>query len=311
MRIVFMGSSEFACPTLEAMLRSGLDSIAAVITQPDRPKGRSLHVSPCPVKAKLGDRLPVLAPPRVNTPEALAQIHALQPDLLVVVSYGQILGPALLALPPLGCVNLHGSLLPRYRGAAPIQWAIAHGERTTGVTTMYMNARMDEGDIILQRELPIGPDDTAATMHDRLAAAGAPLVMETLEAFRRGAVPRRPQDPRFATYAPKLRKEDGLIDWAVSAAEIVSRVRGFNPWPCACCGWPPGSGRLLRVLRAQAEDRSGAPAPGEVIETRGGPLVRAGHGAVRLLEVQPEGGKRMSGEAFVCGHPLSVGSVFA
>lgn len=310
MRIVFMGSSEFACPTLEALLGAGRDEVLAVVTQPDRPKGRSLHLAPCPVKSRVGDRIPALTPDRVNAPDSLARLEALRPDMLVVVSYGQILRPALLALPPLGCLNLHGSLLPRYRGAAPIQWAVARGEHVTGVTAMFMNERMDEGDIIGQREVAIGPEDTAATMHDRLAVVGAELMLETLDAFRRGGVTRQPQDPRFATYAPKLRKEDGWIDWTSPAAEIASRVRGFNPWPCACCGWPPGSGRMLRVLRARAEDASGAQGAGEVIATRGGPLVRAGHGAVRLLEVQPEGGKRMSGEAFVCGHRLPVGSVF-
>jgi methionyl-tRNA formyltransferase len=268
MRIVFMGTAALACPCLEAL--TGWD-VAAVVTQPDRPKGRSLHLAPPPLKvtaAKLG--LPVLQPVKVR--DAIAELQALRPDVIVVVAYGQILPKALLDLPPQGCINVHASLLPRWRGAAPIQAAIWAGDTETGVTTMYMDEQLDHGDIILQRREAIRPDDTSATLHDRLARLGAELLVETLRLPDR---PRRRQDERLVTYAPKLTKADGRIDWSKPAVEIDRQVRACNPWPGA---FTDRDGELLKVWK-----------------------VTVVNDTVQLLEVQPPGGKRMSYEAYLRG----------
>lgn len=304
MRIVFMGSAGFACPCLEQLLSCPRDEVVAVVTQPDRPKGRNLEVSACPVKAYLGSRnIPVLSPARINAPDSLSAIQALRPDLLVVVAYGQLLKPALLALPPRGCINVHGSLLPRYRGAAPIQWAVANGDAVTGVTTMFMDEGMDTGDMILKRELPIDPADTGGSLHDKLAKVGASLLGETVELIRSGRVPREPQDEARATMAPKLRKTDGKIDWTLPAATIHNRVRAFNPWPGSYCVIPGGSGKTLKVLATRVESGgAGQAEPGTVLDAGGaGPLIQAGRDALRLLEVQPEGRKPMTGAAFLRG----------
>lgn len=308
MRIIFMGSSGFACPSLERLLASPGDAVVGIVTQPDRPKGRHLELSPCPVKERLGDRgIPVFTPERVNTQESLAALAALRPDVIVVVAYGQILKSGLLTLAPLGCINVHGSLLPKYRGAAPIQWALANGEAVTGVTTMYLNERMDAGDTILKREVRIADDDTGGTLHDKLAAAGADVLAETMALVRAGTAPRMPQDEAAATLAPKLRKSDGRIDWTLPAGMIRNRVRAFNPWPGCQCELPAGSGRLLKVLAARIEAGTGA-APGTILDGTGdGPRVQTADGALRLLQVQPEGRKPMTGAAFLRGYPLREG----
>jgi len=299
-----MGSAEFACPALEFLLLSGRDQIAAVVSQPERPCGRSLKSRPCPAGALAAAKgIPCLAPERINTPESLGALRLLAPDLIVVVAYGQILKKALLDLPRLGCVNLHGSLLPKYRGAAPIQWAIARGEKMTGVTTMFMNERMDAGDIIRQEEEPILPEDTACTLGQRLAERGSKLLLATIEEIRTGAAPRARQDDNAATLAPRLKKSDGLIDWSRTAVETANRIRAFQPWPC-CCFTLNGKTKV-KVLRARVEAGSGK-APGAILETCGeGPLIQAGGGALRLLEVQPEGKKPMSGSAFLCGNKMA------
>jgi methionyl-tRNA formyltransferase len=310
MRIIFMGSSGFACPSLDRILADGRDDVVAVVTQPDRPKGRNLELSACPVKNHLGARsIPVLTPGKVNVPESLAVLKDLSPDVLVVVAYGQLLKPALLSLPTVGCINVHGSLLPKYRGAAPIQWAVANGERVTGVTTMHVNERLDAGDMILKSEVTIAEDDTGGTLHDKLAAAGAALLSATLDLIRSGKAPRFPQDEAQATSAPKLKKTDGRIDWGFAAATIHNRVRAFNPWPACYCEMPGDSGKFLKVLRTRVE--AGHAKPGMVIDVSGdGPLVQAGdEAAVRLLEVQPEGRRPMSGGAFLCGRPLMCGEI--
>ncbi len=308
MRMVFMGSADLSCRCLEAIVADGRHSVAAVVTQPDRPKGRHLAVSPCAAKAQaLRTGIPVLTPERVNDPAAVAALRALAPDLIVVVAYGQILRNPILALPPKGCVNVHVSLLPRYRGAAPVQWAIARGETLTGVTLMYMNARMDAGDVIAQTPVPILCTDTAGTLQARLAEAGARLLVGTLDRIGDGTAPRTPQDEALATLAPKLRKTDGRIDWTRRAAEIRDHVRGFNPWPCCCCLLPDGA--VLRVLAVEVEDAAPDAAPGTVVRTDAdGPLIATGAGAVRLTDLQPEGGRRMSGAAYVRGHPLVAGT---
>jgi methionyl-tRNA formyltransferase len=308
MRVVFMGSAELACPSFEALMGLPGVEVVGVVTQPDRPKGRSLKVSPCAAgAAAAGTGIPILTPVRVNTPAALQTIRELQPDLIVVVAYGQILRPELLALPPLGCINVHTSLLPEYRGAAPIQWAVARGETETGVTIMYMNEGMDEGDIILQVPECIRVDDTAGTLHDRLAVAGAGALLRAIDELQAGTITRRPQDADAVTYAPKLKKADGRIDWTQPAATIRNRVRGFNPWPCCHCRVVSGERTgLLKVLEVRVDDAAGD--AGQVVAvTPDGPTVATGEGAVRLLRVQPEGKRVMSGADYVHGYRLAVG----
>ncbi len=309
MRIVFMGSADIACPSLEALLREPGIELVGVVTQPDRPKGRRLKLSACSVKQRVEDSgIPVFTPQSINTDDALDTLRAWQPDLAIVAAYGQILKPAVLATPRLGCINVHTSLLPRYRGAAPIQWAIANGDSETGVTIMHMDEGMDTGDMIAKRVVPIAPSETAGELHDRLGVIGAELLCEVVRDLQTGRATRTPQDESEATYAPKLTKQDGRIDWTRSADAIYNRIRGFNPWPCCFCVVPAGGGHTLRVLRAQTEEGDGR--PGEVLDVKGeGPLVACAEGAVRLMDVQPEGKRVMRGDAYVCGHALQRGDL--
>ncbi len=305
MRAVFMGSAPLSCPSLEVVLE--LCDVAAVVTQPDRPRGRSLKVCESVVKALAAQRVStVLTPERINAAASVEALAALQPDVIVVVAYGQILRQPLLALPPLGCINVHTSLLPKYRGAAPIQWAIANGESETGVTTMHMDVGLDSGDIILQQAVPIGPEDTAVELHDRLATAGGELLRTTLQGLPTGTLPRIPQDNEAATMAPRLTKADGHVVWSRTAHEIHNRVRGFTPWPGNVCLTPDGKRlRLWRVARVPIE---GEASPGTVVSfSEGQPVVATGRGGIRLLEVQPEGGKVMDAAAYVRGHALALG----
>jgi methionyl-tRNA formyltransferase len=308
MRLVFMGSSEFACASLRVLLQGNADELAGLVCQPDRPGGRHLRVRACPVKALAeGTGVEVFAPERVNMPEGVEAVRRWKPDLIVVVAYGQILGRAVLDLPARGCVNIHGSLLPKYRGAAPIPWAIARGETVTGVTAIFMNERMDAGDIIRQSAVPVDPGDTGGSLEVKLAAAGARLLAEVLDDIRGGRAARTPQDETAATFAPQLSKADGRIAWTQRAVEIHNRVRAFHPWPGCYCEDPHGPGRRLRVLRSRVEDARGE--PGRVLEAAGeGPLVGAGERALRLLEVQPEGKPAMAGSAYLRGHALAEGA---
>jgi methionyl-tRNA formyltransferase len=301
-----MGSAPLSCASFEVVLE--MCDLVAVVTQPDRPRGRSLKVCECAVKARASDRVgAVLTPERVNDPGSVDALAALAPDVIIVVAYGQILRQSLLDLPRLGCINVHTSLLPKYRGAAPIQWAIANGETETGVTTMYMDAGMDTGDIILKAPVPIGPEETAAELHDRLAVAGAALLRQTLEGLVTGDLPRVPQDDEAATMAPRLAKADGKVDWSRTANEIDNRVRGFNPWPGSVCR--TAKGKRLKLWRVTHAPLEGSEAPGSVVafDKEGHPVIATGDGAIRLLEVQPEGGKVMDGAAYVRGHALALG----
>ena len=301
MRIVFMGSADFSCPSLVLLAKNACDSVVGVVTQPDRQKGRGLKLCASPVKQIAPAGAAVMTPANVNSPDTVEALRRLTPDLVVVVAYGQILKRELLTMPPLGCVNVHASLLPRYRGAAPIQWAIANGDAETGVTTMFMSEGMDEGDILLQRRIAIGPGDTGGTLHDKLAPLGADLLGETVENIRGGRARRIRQPESGVVHAPKLDKTDGKIDWTMRAGQIRDRVRGFNPWPCCFCGLPGLSGGALRVLRVGIGNGSGR--SGDVLAwDEPGPLIAAGDGAVRLLEVQPVGGKAMTGAEYVRGH---------
>lgn len=308
MRIVFMGSSDLSCMCLRALLSEGHHDVVGVVTQPDRPSGRRLAVAPCMAKLEAGKAgLPVHAHENVNDPDSVATLRGLSPDAIVVVAYGQILRPNVLELPPQGCVNMHYSLLPRYRGAGPIQWAIANGDRVTGVTAMYMNERMDAGDIIRQVEVGIEGTDTACDLHARLGAEGARVLLTALRDIENGRATRTPQDEAMATVAPKLKKSDGRIDWTVSARDIYNRVRGFNPWPSCFCMISRAKRPRLRILASRIEDGLQG-AAGEVLDVGGdGPVVGTGTHGLRLLEVQPEGGRRMAGDEYVRGHALAVG----
>ena len=307
MRLVFLGTPAFAVPALEACARAGHE-IAAVLTQPDRPKGRGGRPAFPPVKdAALRLGLPVHQPERVRRPEALRLLASLRPEAMVVVGYGQIIPPAVIALAPLGIVNVHASLLPKYRGAAPIQWAVANGETTTGVTTMRIDAGLDTGDILLLRETPIGPEETALELSARLAAMGADLLVETLAGLAAGTIVPRPQDSSQATYAPILKKEDGALDWSWPAAKVHNRVRGFQPWPGAHTRF---RGQTLNLWKTRiAAERLDAP-PGTLHPRRPRLLAACGDGsALELLEVQLEGRRRISGEEFLNGQRVKENEV--
>lgn len=317
MRVVFLGSAELAGIVLKSLVSHyGIASeesdtgMVMAITQPDRPRGRSLATSSCPAKqAAKAAGLRVETPENVNAPESLRILTSSRSDLIVVAAYGQILKERLLAIPPKGCVNLHASLLPKYRGAAPIQWAIANGESVTGVTTMYMNERMDAGDIILREEVAIGAEETAGDLHDKLAQTGIRVLLQTVDAIQSGNAPRVRQEEADATYAPKLKKEDGRIDWTMSARSIYNRVRGFYPWPGCFCEVPGRKGGRLKVIGSRAEPVVGD--PGQVLDTQGdGPLIGTAEGAIRLIRVQPEGKRVMSGTEYVSGHVMQVGDVW-
>ncbi len=301
MRILFMGTAELACPCLEALTRLPNHEVVGVVTQPDRPKGRDLRPAAPPVK-KVADRLklPVVQPEKIRDSQAVATLRDLRPELIVVVAYGQLLPRAVLELPPAGCVNVHASLLPRWRGAAPIQYAIWHGDRETGVTTMFLNEQMDAGDIILQRAESIGPDDTAATLHDRLARLGAGLLVETVGLIAAGQPPRIRQDDSRVTHARKLDKDAGRIDWTRPAVEIERQIRAFDPWPSAYMVY---GGKLLKLWKAEVVPHVGG-RPGEVLP---GFVVATGAGGLKVLQVQPAGGRRMAADDFLRGHPLPAG----
>lgn len=302
MRLVFFGTSEFAVPSLEALLGAGYQ-VMAVITQPDRPAGRGWEPAAPPVKQaaeKLG--LPVRQPERLRDAEFIEWLGQLKPEAGVLVAYGKIIPQAIIDIPPYGIINLHASLLPKYRGAAPIEWAIANGETRTGVTTIRIDAGLDTGDILLQRETPIGPEETAVELRQRLSRMGAELVLETLAGLRAGQIVPRPQDHAQATLAPMLRKEDGRIDWSLSAQQIANRVRAFVPWPGAY-SWLRG--KLLRIWRARACEEALPGPPGALHAQRDRLLACCGGGtALEILELQLEGRKRMPAADFLRGFHL-------
>src|SRR5580692_5419587 len=289
--LVFCGTPGFAVPTLDRLVESGFP-VRLVVTQPDRPKGRGLELVPSPIKqSALQLGLPITQPDRIKTnDEFRAQLSALKPDAIVVVGYGRIIPQWMLDLPPLGNINLHASLLPKYRGAAPVQWAIARGETVTGVTTMRIDAGLDTGNILLQSELPIAADDTAETIAPRLAAIGAELTVETMRGLHAGSIHPRPQDHAQATLAPILKKTDGLADFSLSAAEIFNRIRGFQPWPGA---YTKFRGKTLQII--QAHPAIDAVPPAELRGESNRLIVGCAHNtALELLEVQLEGKKRTS-----------------
>jgi methionyl-tRNA formyltransferase len=308
MRIVFMGTAELACASLKALLNGGSGEVVAAVTRPDRPKGRDLKAQPPPVKTMAVEAgLPVLQPESARDPAFASELAALRPEMIVVAAYGQILPQTVLALPKLGCVNVHASLLPKYRGAAPIQWAILNNEAETGVTIMKMAAGMDTGDVLSQRATPIDPDETAAALHQRLATMGGELLTATLPSYAAGKITPQPQDNTAATYARKITKADGRMDWSLSALELRNRIRAFTPWPGAFVNWTAhGPPRLLKIWRAQAAPRQGP--PGEVLQAdKSGLVVACGTDALQIEQLQLEGGRKMTAAEFLAGHDIKPG----
>jgi len=314
MRILFIGSGAFGQPTLR-MIREQRHEIVAVVSQPDRPAGRGRQSQPTPIRA-FADRtgIPVLTPPKINEPQVIAEIQALKADLTVVVAFGQKIGAALLTAFPVGIVNLHGSLLPRLRGAAPVQWSILNGDAEVGVTVFRLVEKMDAGPILSQRRTVPGPDETAEELHDRLAAIGCDAVKGAMDRLARDpADPGDPQDESKATPAPKLSKADGILDLARPAIELQHRVNGLYSWPGAHCRFRSQAGRTEEVLlaRAMAEDAPGEPTPPDqvgVISPRGGMV--CGRGELAILEIQPQGGRKMDWQSFVNGRHVTPGDRF-
>jgi methionyl-tRNA formyltransferase len=302
MRIVFIGTGEIGVPTLRALLNSEHE-VVAVVTQPDKPVGREQRIESPPIKKAIAKtKIPTLQPSRIKDQEAIAEIRGLTPDVIVVVAYGQILPRDVLEIPRLACLNLHASLLPRWRGAAPIQAAIAAGDCETGITAMYMDEGLDTGDILLQRKIEILPNDTGGSLHDRLAQIAPEALIESLRLLAAGNAPRVPQDNARATYAPKLKREDGEIDWSESAEAIEQKIRAYNPWPGA---FMKVGDQNLKVFSASVVDFSGQ--PGEVLRTDKDLIIAAGKAALSLAEVQLEGKRRMTAAEFLRGHGALVG----
>lgn len=300
MRIVFAGTPEFAVPPLIALLDSPHE-ICGVYTQPDRPAGRGRKLTPSPVKVlaqKAG--LPVFQPETLKDEAAQAQLRNLKLDLMVVVAYGLLLPQAVIDIPPLGCINIHASLLPRWRGAAPIQRSIMAGDSETGVTIMYIEPRLDAGPMLLKKACPIGPDDTAGDLHDRLSRIGAEALLETLPSIAAGTAQPEIQDESLVTHAAKINKDDAQLDWSRPAAELQCQVRAFNPWPVAETVYRD---QILRVWRATVVPASRSEPPGTLLIDGENLDVVTGHDCLRLLEIQLPGGKRISARDFINGHP--------
>lgn len=305
MRIVFMGTPDFAVPSLEALLKSD-DQVVGVVTQPDRPKGRGQAVIPSPVKVVCQrEGIPVLQPLKMKDPAFLDALRDWRPDVIAVTAFGRILPPVILALPPRGCINVHGSLLPKYRGAGPVQWAIIKGERETGITTMFMAEGMDTGDMLLRETVEIRPDDTAGTLAPRLAEVGGRLLVETLRRLKAGTLTPERQDDSQATMAPLLKKEDGLIDWNLTAPEIANRVRGLTPWPGA---YTSVSGERCTLCRVSVGEESHSVAPGTVTKvTKDRIDVATGGGTIHILDIQPANSRRMTVAQYLAGHRVTEG----
>lgn len=311
MNIVFMGTPAFAVPSLEMLISEGY-SIVAVVTQPDRPQGRKKVLTPTPVKeAALRHGIPVLQPQRLRNPEAVAELAEYKPDMIVTAAYGQILPKSVLDMPSLGCLNVHGSLLPAYRGGAPIQRSIINGESVTGITLMYMAEGLDTGDMIARTEVPIEDDDTAGTMFEKLSQAGAELLRSELPRLVKGKVDAEPQDETKATYAPNLTRDDERIDWTRTSREIYNQIRGLVPYSGGFTLW---NGDVFKVWAAAKPDSAQTPSndaqPGTVLKLHEkGIVVKTGDGTLTLLTVQPSGKKAMDAAQFVRGTSLTVGTV--
>lgn len=302
MRIAFLGTPEFAVPSLRMLISQGHTLCA--FTQPDKPQGRHAQLTPPPVKQAAAEfGIPVFQPARIRNEEGLTMLRGFAPDLMVTAAFGQILSAENLAVPKYGCINVHGSLLPKYRGAAPIQWAVINGERVTGITTMLTDVGLDTGDILLTRALEIGPDETAGELYTRMAELGAEVLKDTIARLQEGTLPRVKQDDAAATKCSMLKKEDGKLDFARSAWEVHNRVRGVNPWPGAYVLLP--GGEPLKIWRTRAAAESVPGAPGSCVgDEKRGLFVACGEGAVEVLELQASGGKRLDAKTYLRGKPM-------
>ena len=303
MQLIFLGTPDFAVPTLDALVAAG-HTIQEVVTQPDRPKGRHQTLTPSPVKlAALRHNLPVWQPERIRHADSVAHLQALAPEAMVIVGYGQIIPQAIIDIAPLGIINVHASLLPELRGAAPIQWSLARGYHKTGVTTMRIDSGLDTGDIALQWETPVDPDETAPELSPRLASAGASLLLETLAGLAKGTVNPTPQNAAKATWAPILKKDDGRIDWTLPAQTIHNLIRGLQPWPGAHTSF---RGQSLNLWRSRIAAQKWNLSPGALVHDMGVFAVGGDGAALELLELQLEGRKRMPAEVFANGHRLTT-----
>ncbi|MDP4093853.1 MAG: methionyl-tRNA formyltransferase [Bacillota bacterium] len=313
MRIVFMGTPDFAVPSLDMLVKSGYE-VVAVVTQPDKPKGRGNKLAAPPVKEyAVNAGIRVLQPVKVKTGEFPDELRKLSPDLFVTVAYGRILTQGVLDIPRLGCINVHGSLLPKYRGPTPIQWAVINGDRTTGITTMFTDVGLDTGDILLKHETEIGRCETVGQLHDRLAVIGAQVLKETLEQLEKGTLPRVPQPEDF-TYAPMITKETGLIAWNKTSEEIYNLVRGTDPWPGAYTFYKGERMRVWKVSDPDIKDynnsKSGSNEPGKILSAaKDGIIVQTGDGTARILELQFDSGKRMGVGDYLVGHKIDTGEI--
>ena len=307
MRVVFMGTPDFSVPTLEKIIEAGHEVIG-VVTQPDKAKGRGKKVLFPPVKeTALAHNLPVYQPRRARDPEIIEEMKTLNPDVMVVVAFGQILPKAILDIPKYGCINVHASLLPKYRGAAPIQWAVIRGEKVSGVTTMQMDVGLDTGDMLLKKEVLLDEEETGGSLHDKLSTLGGNLLIETLEKIEAGDIhPEKQDDSQAGEYARMLDKNLGRIDFSMPAAEIERLIRGLNPWPSAFTSY---NGKTMKLWKAKA-DNCGQGVPGQVIHVdKNSFTVQTGQGTLQILELQMEGKKRMDAGAFLRGCPLETGTM--
>ncbi|MBQ8005604.1 MAG: methionyl-tRNA formyltransferase [Clostridia bacterium] len=308
MRILFIGTPDFALASLKALFEAG-ENIVGVVTQPDKPKGRGYELTPPPVKVYAAEKnIPVYQPKTLRDEEFDDLLHKIDPDMIIVVAFGKILPETVINYPRLGCINVHGSLLPKYRGAAPMQRAIIDGERVTGITTMYMDAGLDTGDMIFKREFPIRENDDFEDVHDGLASLGAELLIETVEAIKEGRAPREKQDDTKMTYAAKIEKSDCFIDFSKSAACVHNLIRGLSPIPLSFTHTPDG--KLLKIIESRVSDKKCEGAVnGEVIALEGAVTVKCGSGAIDILRVLPEGKGRMDAADFIRGRRIALGDI--
>lgn len=314
MRIIFMGTPDFAVPVLESLINSRHE-VVAVVTQPDRPKGRGKNMQFSPVKeCALAHNIPVMQPVNVSVPEVIDELRAYEPELIVVVAFGQFVTKKIREMPKYGCINVHASLLPKYRGAGPIQWAVINGERESGVTTMYMCREIDKGDMLLKDTVTLDPKETGDSLHDKLSMMGGPLLLKTIDQLEDGSAVRIPQCEEESTYAPKLEKTMGNIDWTMDADRIERLVRGLNSWPGT---FTKIHGKTVKiwdcdVVRQETlTENQAAAKPGTVIVSEKDQLiVKAGNGALSLRMIQPEGKKNMTVDAYLRGYPIAQGELF-
>lgn len=302
--IVFMGTPDFAAASLQALYDNGF-SVKAVFCQPDKPKNRGMKLVPCEVKVLAQEHgTPVYQPTSLKTGEVVALIRELKPAVIVAVAYGKLLPDEILAIPAFGCINIHGSLLPKYRGSAPIQWTILNGDSVAGVTAMYMEKELDAGDIIKTRETPVQNGETAGELFERLAPLGGQLLVDTLEAVFSGTADRQPQNPNLVSYAPPLSREQSPVNWSLSAEQVLCHIRGLHPWPCATAEI---QGTVFKLHTAEFVLQTDKASPGTILEAgNNGLIISCGQNAVRIVELQVPGGKRMRAVDYLRGHPLCL-----